>query len=191
MLQQLEQIFLDNFGDAMMQVSEMDKSCCHACNIDTFHFDNVTKIFFKEVGVGDCLRSMDIIHFSPDTDTLVYAEMTGYSEYAIRNNKSTDDDCLEYIRDIVLKGVEFRNKVIHSLFTTLKIANYYEMPANFYSYFFDALNIHLYLVIDLTYEQYIFIEGACIDKLEKHIRNRIEGQIEILNCPLFAQRLSA
>jgi hypothetical protein len=45
--------------------------------------------------------------------------------------------------------------------------------------------------MDLTSDQYIYIAFSCMDKLEKHAKNRIEGDVELLNCDGLKIKLDA
>jgi hypothetical protein len=192
MLGELEKLFESKFATCKQEVKHIPKSCCNAIDKIEFHFDDVTKEFFKTVKVGDLLKSVDVIHFASKNNELLFFEMIGFRDYAARTGKNTNKDCLEFVRN-QLTGVDnVRHKLIHSIFTIVKIIDYYEMDKTFYSYFFDKrrLRIKSYIVLDLTYDEYIFIEFSCLDKLQKHKKNRIEGMVNILNCPGFLTKLN-
>lgn len=192
MLSQLKAIFDTNFKAQYLEVGKIENSCCTVINEKAFHFDYIIQKFFQKINVGNFLRSVDIIHFSCSKGELMLAELTSYKSHCAKITNPTDKDCLEYVRKELICN-DYRNKFIHTIFTILKIADYYNLGNSFYSYFFDTtkLKIKNYLVMDLTSEQYIFIEISCLDKLETHKKNRIEGEMGVLNCEEFQKRLVA
>lgn len=192
MLSELQSVFEKKFSKQKIQLKKIESSCCNFISKEVFHLDYIVAKFFNQIKVGDYLCSVDVIHFATTQNELILAELTSFKTYAEKTGKNTDQDCLDYVRKELLDN-KCRNKYIHSIFTLLKIIDYFGIDKKFYSYFLDPeqLSLKNFLVIDLTSEQYIFIEISCMDKLVKHKKNRIEGELNILNCEEFEKRLVA
>ncbi len=186
MLNLLEEIFQKHYSQCKKRIKDFSASCCGEVNTECYYFDEVTKLFFQFVKVGDFLPSVDILHFSSTSHTMVLGEMTSYRNYANRVGKFELKDCLVFVRDQLINS-EFREKIINSQFTIKKIMEHYGMDPLVHAYLNDKTKFTQknYLVLDVTYEEYIYLEFSCLDKLEQHKTRRIEGEVNLANCDGF------
>ena len=175
-----------------MPVKDQPKSCCKTINLHSFYYDDVTREFFKTLSIGDFLRSMDVIHFDIKNNVLIFGEMTSYNDYAARAGNRNNEECLNFVRTQLLDN-GFRNKIVHSIFTLIKIIDFYNLNKEIYSHLFDTKRIRIknYLVMDLTFDEYLYLEFSCLHELERHRKFRIEGEVDILNCEAFEKKLAS
>jgi hypothetical protein len=173
-----------------MELNNVPESCCKFITKKVFNFDRITEDFFIEIGIGkgNLLNSVDAIYFSIEKNELLLIEMKSFPEKIDENElkgKSKNQHCLDYVRKHLLSGISdkdsVRQKIIHSIFTIIKMIDYYKMDENYYSFLLNPnkLTIKNFFVLNISSEEYLFLELSNIDKVLKH---RIEGAVDLLTC---------
>jgi hypothetical protein len=191
MIHELQAFLKVNYGEFEKRIGQIPRTCCSSSSVVAFSFDEITKHFQSEINAVNRLKSMDALLIFPEKSELCFVEMTSFVNYSNSKCKGTNRDCLDFIIK-ELRGRDLRDKVVHSIFTIIKIIDYFNLNKNLYTHLLDSkrTKINHYLVLDITDEQYIYIAFSCMDKLERNRKNRIEGEINILSCDAFQAKMA-
>lgn len=190
MVTELELLFESHYSTHRKAINSMPKACCKTTTELAYSFDEIVQEYYATVKLGNYTKSTDILFFHKIKMMIFLAEMTSFVAYAASTGKNTDRDCVEYVRNELLK-TELRDKIIHTHFVLEHIVTSLcrDGASCLIPYSKSKIAFKNFLILEMTNEQYVILSLACLDVLEKVRSNRIEGEMTIVNCAAFEQFL--